>query len=179
MKMLIRHTLQFLGAAFLASCSSPKSLGLDAQAYPAGIISTARADWSLQEDRSLSIHAGYNVTERDDFGEHEDESGAGPGLGISARQYFGEQQSGWFAGGRLDLWWLDIDWEDQPPSSGQTDVVVLQPTAQGGYRWVPANSAWSVDLYAAGGLEINVSTSGEDVGEGAIGLIGLGVGYSF
>lgn len=175
-----------LGLAALAGCSSAskfQAAGLDTQVYPAGVNSTARADWSVSEQRTLSLHAGYNNTERQDFGEHDDESGGGPGFGISGRHYWGEDYSGWFAGGRLDLWLLDIDWQDRPGTpaarAGQTDIVVLQPTALGGYRWKLGNSPWRLDLYAAGGVEINVSTAGEDVGEGAIGLLGLALSYAF
>ena len=181
--MLRRSSLATLfGLAASTGCSSPSTLqgvGLDTQAYPAGVITTARVDWSQGDSRSISLHAGYNATKRDDFGEHDDESGGGPGLGVSLRKYWGENHAGWFAGGRVDLWFLEIDWEDGPASTGQTDAVVLQPTALGGYRWKLGNSPWHLDLYGAGGAEINVSTSGEDVGEGAIGLVGLALTYGF
>jgi len=71
----------------------------------------------------------------------------------------------------VDLWFLDIDWKDDPNLSGSTDVVVLQPTVEGGYAWWLGPGR--LELLAAVGAEINVDEDGEDVGDGAIGLIGF------
>lgn len=85
-------------------------------------------------------------------------------------------------GGRLDLWQLEIDWVQNPGSAaerrGETETLVLQPTIRGGYRWRLGDSGWNLELNAAVGAEINVSTAGEEVGEGAIGLVGIGLAYS-
>ena len=51
---------------------------------------------------------------------------------------------------------------------GETDIWVLQPTVRAGYRLMS-----TLDLSASLGAEINVSTDGEPVGEGAILLVGL------
>jgi hypothetical protein len=56
-------------------------------------------------------------------------------------------------------------------------VLVLQPTVVGGYRWRLGDSSWNIELSAALGAEINVVSAGEDVGEGAIGLLGIGLAY--
>ncbi|MFT7668097.1 MAG: hypothetical protein ACI8X5_000784 [Planctomycetota bacterium] len=89
---------------------------------------------------------------------------------------------GWFVGGRADLYSLEIDWVQNPGTGseqrGNTDILILQPTVLGGYRWKLGDSAWNFEISAAAGAEINVISSGEDVGQGAIGLIGVGLTYS-
>ena len=160
----------------------PLSLGVDFQAYPTGTITSLQFETTLEGSHStLSAHVGLNDTDRDDNGEHADESGDGPGFGFSGRHYWGTDYDGWFAGGRLDFWYLDIDWVDNPGAGnerrGLTEVVVMQPTALGGYRWLLGDSAWSLETYASLGAEINIDTCGEDVGEGFIGLIGFALSY--
>ena len=147
--------------------------GAEAQAYPAGVIVAGHVQYALADEQALTFRVGYNFTERGDFGEHDDEDGGGPGFGVGYRYDFAAPgENGWLLGGRLDLFFLEIDHEtDLPPASGTTDVVVLQPTIEGGYGWWLRNGRVEVTL--AGGAEINVDTDGEDVGEGAIGLLGV------
>ena len=77
------------------------------------------------------------------------------------------------------MWFLQIDWRDDVGNrSGTTDITVLQPTAQGGYRWLFGDNL-TFAATAALGAEINIRTDGEAVGEGAILLIGLELGYRF
>ena len=87
--------------------------------------------------------------------------------------------SGWFAGLRSDLWFNDIDWKDNIGGplelSGHTDIVVLQPTLEGGYRF-SLGEDWYVSPSLAFGFEINIVSKGADVGQGAIVLVGIGIG---
>jgi len=158
-------------------------VGPEIQAYPAGVQAAALAMWEISDTDVVTARVGWNETDREDFGEHDDETGGGPGFSGGWRRYLGENHSGWMFGGRADVWFLDIDWTDHPgtPSEagGNTDVVVLQPSVLGGYRWKLGASEWYLDLTAAVGVEINVSTSGEDVGEGAIGLLGFSLTHAF
>lgn len=150
--------------------------GGEVQVYPAGVIPAAHFQVPLSERDVLTLRAGYNFTERQDYGEHDDESGGGPGTGVGYRHYFGEETSGWLLGARVDLFSLEIDWKDdasatQPRRKGETDILVLQPTVEGGYRFA-LDDAISLDLTLGVGAEINVDTDGEDVGEGGIMLLG-------
>lgn len=146
-------------------------LGAEVRAYPAGVIPGLYAEKPLSAHGVLTFGLGANLTERDDFGEHDDEEGDGFGLGAGYRHYFGERLDRWFLGGRVDLWSLSIDWTD-PGASGTSDVLVLQPTVEGGYGFRIGERS-RLNLFAAGGAEINVDTDGEDVGEGAIGIVGM------
>jgi len=154
------------------------AIGVATQVYPAGVIAALEGRWRLADHHEGSAFAGVNLTDRQDFGEHDDESGEGSGPGLAWRYRFSPRGDTWDLGARVDLWWLEIDWEDDGGREGTTDVVVLQPTAVGGYRWLlDAEDRWSLDATAALGAEINVDTDGEDVGEGAILLLGVHLGY--
>jgi len=153
--------------------------GLEVQAYPAGVISAAHVRRALSEHDTATLRLGYNDTNRRDYGEHDDEEGGGPGGGIGWRHYRGPEYTGWLYGARIDLWDLEIDWEEDDGSRGTTDVLVLQPTVEGGYAFRLGDSPWRLELVAAFGAEVNVDTDGEDVGEGAIGLVGLTLTRAF
>ena len=168
-----------LGLAGCATAPGDRSFGEhfeggpSLQIYPAGIIAGVEVRTPVGDDDVVSLRAAYNATDRQDFGEHDDEEGGGPGLGVGVRRYFSAERTGWHVGGRLDLWFLEIDWEDDAPAAeGTTDVIVLQPTVEGGYGW-EIGSGWTLDLTASVGAEINLDEDGEDVGEGAIGLLGV------
>jgi len=152
-------------------------LGFEAQVYPSGGIFTARGALRLSDSDMLLGYVGYNLAERGSNGEHANEEGGGPGVGVAWRHYFGEFRSGWHLGIRTDLWFMDIDWTD-PNDSGRTGITVLQPTAQGGYTFL-LDDDWVIDVGVSVGAEINVSTDGAPVGEGAILLLGVGTEYRF
>lgn len=169
-----------LGVVLVVLCTGPAAAGsggVAVQAYPAGVIVEAEAVFPLQAHHSLFLRAGYNFTDRKDYGEHDNEEGGGPGATVGYRYTFRDSASGWFLGARTDLWFLDIDWKD-PGRSGSTEVVVLQPTFEAGYHAVRAGG-WSISPFLGLGYEINVDTTGEDVGEGAILLVGLSVTRAF
>lgn len=179
----MKRLLPLLALASCASLSEPPTgargssgglgYGGELQVYPAGVIATARLEQNLGPDEAVSYRVGWNETDREDDGEHDDEEGGGPGVGVGYTRWLEEDRRGWFWGADVDLWQLDIDWrDDSPPEEGSTDVLVLQPTARGGYS-MAAGAGWRVDWTVSLGAEINVDTDGEDVGEGAILLLGV------
>ena len=155
------------------------AVGIELQAYPAGLITGLHAEHALNERDVISARLAWNATDRGDFGKHDDECGGGPGGGLGWRRFLGVGRRGWLFGGRVDLWALEIDWKDGPPASteGTSDVLVLQPSLEAGYRWRLGDSRWRFDLTGSFGLEINIDTHGEDVGQGAIGLLGVTLVY--
>lgn len=172
---------------FILSSSVPKGyaqssphLGAEAQVYPAGIILGVRGGVDLGNQQELNVRLVYNITDRQDFGKHDNEEGEGPGFGVGYRYYLLNKLEGFFIGGRADLFFLEIDWrDDNPLREGRTDIIVLQPTAEVGYDLLKNNPAWSLFPTLSFGVEINVDTDGEPVGEGAILLGGLNVSYGF
>ncbi len=146
--------------------------GLELQAYPAGVVAAFHHQHTFGNHEVGTVRVGWNLTERGDFGEHDDEDGGGPGFGVGWRHYQELGGEGWYWGGRVDLWSMEINWRDKPNRRGESEILVLQPTVEGGYRFRLGASPWMLDLGLAVGAEINVDTDGEDVGEGAILLLG-------
>ena len=154
--------------------------GLAVQGYPAGVILNGRFSYFYKPNQSVGIYLGYNITNRRDWGEHDNEQGSGAGVGLAWRYYFKEKDvNGFHAGIRTDMWFLTIDWEQDTGQEGETEISVLQPTAQFGYSFFPADRRVAFELNASLGAEINILTRGEDVGEGAIFLVGFSFGYQF
>ena len=155
-----------------------RAQGIELQAYPAGLIGVGSWDVSLNYPVELRVHAGLNVTRRQDWGKHNDERGMGPGFGADATWMLNRLAPFWI-GVRADYWFLDIDWEDPDGANtdavrrGSTNVQVFQPTVRLGWR--KALSGLNIDVSTALGAEFNVQTDGEAVGQGAILLIGLRV----
>jgi hypothetical protein len=167
---------------FLAvPCSAQRTDGFEFQRYPAGFNATYRAEWIQGERTALQGLLGYNFTDRHDWGRHDDESGGGPGVGVAVQRWLEPSRSGWYYGARMDIWSLSIEWFDQASGdgtmdrSGDTGVIVFQPSARAGYSfgWL----GWRLDLGAAFGAEINVASDDEKVGQGAIALVGFGIRF--
>jgi hypothetical protein len=147
-------------------------LGVEFQAYPAGIIPGITGEYQWSETSSLVFRVGANLADRQDFsGLNDDETGWGPGGTVGYRYQF--KNTGWYLGARTDFWWMKIDWQDadEVPASGTTRIGVLQPTLEGGYCW--NRELWKFGVGTAQGFEINVISRGEDVGQGFISLIQL------
>ncbi len=164
-------------AALAGGCATGSpALGIETQVYPAGVIPGLHAQWELSPNEALTARLAHNFTDRRDFGEHDDEEGGGFGAGLGYRRYLGHSREGWLWGARIDVWDLEIDWEDgggtPAASSGSTDILVLQPSAELGYGLRLGDSKWRLEWTLGLGAEINIDSDGEDVGEGAILLLG-------
>lgn len=59
---------------------------------------------------------------------------------------------------------------------GTTDITVLQPTFEVGYRQRLARNVFA-SVYAGFGREINVVTQGDPVGQGGISFAGITLCY--
>lgn len=171
---LSRITLIFVSGLMLASSAGAQQVGPSLDLYPAGAIVTARYSLDTADSSRVHIHAGMNATDRRDWGKHAEERGAGFGFGMAGHRYFHDRRSGPWYGLRGDIWFMTIRWRE-PDRSGETDVVVVQPTARAG--WTLSFGRADVDLSLGLGAEVNVHTQGEAVGEGAILLVGIAVGY--
>jgi len=157
-------------------------MGLEIQQYPTGFLLGVRMELSLAAHHSMEMRLGYNTLDHKDFGVHESEIGGGLGGTLGYRYYFKEKKEGFFLGGRMDFWWNSVDWMDNIGSGNEvwenTKVGVFQPTAIGGYLFLLADQVVITPTLAAG-VEVNVITRGEPVGQGAILLWGLNLAYRF
>ncbi|MEL6820834.1 MAG: hypothetical protein AAFP70_03660 [Calditrichota bacterium] len=151
--------------------------GIEMRAYPAGVVPGAVLGYQVSSQAELTFTIGANFTNRRDWGEHENEEGSGFGGGLRYTHFFKAVSSGWFAGLVTDLWRLEIDWDDDNETrSGMSNITVLQPTGRGGYRF-NLNETLTLDTSVALGAEINIATDGEDVGQGAILLLGVQLSF--
>jgi hypothetical protein len=153
---------------------SPFTAGPEVQVHAEGVIPSVRAEMRLSPRETITGRVGYAFVDRGDRGRHDDEKGGGPGGGVGYRYYFGRDLDGWILGGRFDVWWMTIDWEEGSGvdrRKGDTDVVVLVPAIEGGYRFRLSDSI-ALDLTLSAGVEMNAKTWGEDVGDGGVVLFG-------
>jgi len=175
MRLLVLTILIFLSSCLFAQ----NEIGLKFQIYPAGYINTAQFILDSGETSAWTFEAGYNTTNRQDFGKHDNEKGGGFGLGAGYRQYFKESMKGFYAEANLETWFLDIDWRDVLPTDGvvfgETKITVLQPTLGLGYQFRSKSEKWTATIGATFGREWNVKTKGEELGQGGISLLSFSV----
>ncbi|MEM7367774.1 MAG: hypothetical protein AAF587_04170 [Bacteroidota bacterium] len=152
------------------------SVGIEVQIYPTGIMPGVRGEVMLSEQNELHLRAGANLFDHRDLGVQEEEIGGGGGFTLGYRRYFGENQKGFFLGVRNDFWFNANNWRNNigtiQETSGTTNIVVVQPTAEAGYRLPLGNSLWTLAPAIGFGYEVNVISNGADVGQGPILLIG-------
>ncbi len=163
--------------------SRPWAASIEFQAYPTGLIPGIRIQKAINDKGMLHIRSGYNLVDHRDLGEHEDETGGGLGGTIGYDHFINENYLGWFFGPRVDLWFNTIDWKDNigevTEVTGTSDVIVMQPTLEAGYRFQLGSGDTYLSPTVALGMEINVKTEGEEVGQGVILLLGILLSQQF
>ncbi len=149
--------------------------GIELQIYPTGIIPGIRLEKYLDSSSSLNFRLGYQLIDHRDLGVHDNEEGSGYGASIAYRRFFSPDHEGISLAFRTDLWFNEIDWQDEA-LEGTSKITVIQPTLMGEYTFRP-NANLSITPSLSFGWEWNVSTDGEPTGEGAILLIGCTFGF--
>lgn len=161
-------------AAEIDSGAHNYNIGLEYEYYPAGQIFGLVGEYFINNEHALHAKLGANVARRKDFsGLNDDERGWGPGFTLGYRYYFDGTMKNFYVGLRADMWSMDIDWKDSTnsPTSGTTEILVFQPTAEFGYSLnFGVNKMWNFKAAIVNGLEINVVSNGKDVGQGFITL---------
>lgn len=157
-------------------------LSFEFQAYPTGLIPGLRLEKNFGEKNAAHLRLGYQLIDHRSLGKHDDETGSGYGLTLGYKRYFKTGHEGFSLGLKTDLWFNSIDWttigENDANTSGNTDIIVLQPTIEGGYLFTFGPS-WVFTPSVAFGFEWNIKTEGEPTGEGAILLLGFSIGKRF
>lgn len=148
-----------------------QKLGLNIQAYPAGVISTITWETYHSEYSSFLFRVGINMADRKDFSPYNlNEKGNGFGGSFGYRRYRPLGVGNVFLGLNTDIWNMWIHWKDEDaadrPTSGITYTLVVQPWLEGGYQRAigPTRFGYSVSL--GFGREINAITKGDAVGQG-------------
>jgi hypothetical protein len=161
-----------------------KQTGVEVQWYPAGWIVGPVVNYYITPKHILNFRAAVNMANRHDWsGLNDDEQGTGFGGSIGYRYLFTPERNSFYIGARVDLWNMKIDWENDPgtaqETSGSTRVLVLQPSAELGYRINFKKSKWILLLSGGIGQEINIKTNGKEVGQGGMWLLGISTYYTF
>lgn len=152
------------------------AIGPELQVYPTGILPGLRIQKSINDKSLMSLRIGANIFDHRDLGVQDEETGNGFGLTLGYHRQLLKNNDRWMIGIRTDLWWNEVDWEttnENVTTTGVTDIVVLQPTAELVYLIPIGDHGWQINPSAAFGLEWNIKTDGAETGEGPILLGGI------
>jgi len=178
MTSLLAIIFSILFLSNLHSQNNPFDINFEFQAYPTGLIPGIRLEKGLNEKLAFHLRLGYNYVDHRDLGVQDDEKGVGYGFTLGWKRYLKDINGGFYLGARNDIWFNSIDWQSDDSGTleiGTTKIIVVQPTAEGGFLFTKNNFLFAPTV--SFGYEINVKTDGKDVGEGAILLIGINVGW--
>ena len=142
-----------------------------------GHTATLHLAYNFPVHHALLLRAGYNSSKWKATGKHDNEEGNGPGASLGYRYYFLVRPHGFFLGARADVWRLTIDWR-QGATTGKSKIWTLQPTAEIGYM-ILINDMFFISPTICGGVQTNIKTDGQEVGDGFIPQFGLSVGWKF
>jgi len=153
-------------------------LGLEFQAYPAGLMPGISYALGIGADHEFHLRAGMNFAKRNDWGVQLDERGSGYGVTMGYRYRFQLWNELFSIGPRCDIWDMDINFIDTRVMApwvvrSETEILVVQPTLELAWWKRFGDSPFEMGLSLSNGYEINVRTRGLPVGEGFITLVGL------
>ncbi len=152
-------------------------VGGEFQWYPKGYIGALHLAYNFPVHHSIQVRVGYNKSNWKAEGLHNNEEGGGPGFSLGYRYYVLVRPHGFFLGTRADLWRLSIDWK-QGLFTGTSKVWAIQPTAEMGYMILINDMLFITPSFAAG-VQSNIKTEGDPVGDGFIFLPGISIGWKF
>lgn len=152
-------------------------VGGEFQAYDKGYIAALHLAYNFPIHHSIQLRAGYNKSNWKSEGLHDNEEGGGPGFSLGYRYYFLVRPHGFFLGARTDVWHLSIDWK-KGIATGNSKTWALQPTVEMGYMFLINDMVFITPSIAAG-VQSNLQTQGQTVGDGSIFLAGISAGWKF
>jgi len=156
-------------------------IGTELQLYPVGYMTMITSNIFIKEDWALRFRIGGNFANREDFsGFNDDEVAKGFGGSFGLVKYVPYWKGNIVFGASLDTWNMWTKWKDGlntiNPTSGTTYNLVIQPWVNAGFLYDLSNQ-WNAGISLGFGREINVITSGEDVGEGWMGIATFSINY--
>lgn len=150
-------------------------IGGQFQWYPSGTISSLHLAFNARMHHSIVVQLGYNNVKANDNGEKAEEKGSGWGGALGYRYYFKPFPHKFFLGARADIYKMKIDWA-QGILTGQTKTWMLQPTVEIGYTFIINDQAF-ITPFVANGVQVNLKTDGDKVGDGFVTLVGISAGF--
>ena len=179
-KTYLLYSLFLLIPTFVIA--QPLDLSFEFQAYPTGLIPGIQIEKGFGAKDAVHLRLGYQHIRHGDWGVQEDERGNGYGFSLGYKHYLKEGFAGWFWGLRNDFWWNTLDWKNNIGElneiGGTSEIIVIQPTAMAGYLFELGKTGFFTPTIAFG-FEVNVETEGEEMGQGAILLLGFEIGKRF
>lgn len=173
-----KATVLFLLILFFHCAKSQEELyyntndiGGEYQWYPSGRLASLHVAFNAIWHHSVLVSLGYNKINS----EKDIEKGSAWGGAIGYRYYFRQLPHKFFVGARAGLWRKKIDWA-QDLEAGETTTWTFQPTFEIGYTFIVKDWAF-ITPSISNGVEINIQTEGEKVGQGFITLIGISAGF--
>lgn len=142
-----------------------------------GHIASLHLAYNFPVHHAFLLRAGYNSSKWKKTGKHDNEEGNGPGASLGYRYYFLVRPHGFFLGAGAEAWRLTIDWR-QGGVTGKSKIWALQPTAEMGYMFL-INDMFFISPSISAGVQNNIKTEGQEVGEGFIPQFGLSTGWKF
>jgi hypothetical protein len=142
-----------------------------------GHTATLHLAFNFPVHHAFLFRAGYNSSKWKATGKHDYEEGNGPGASLGYRYYFLVRPHGFFLGARADVWRLTINWQ-KPTVTGKSKIWALQPNAEMGYMFL-INDMFFISPTISAGVQTNIKTEGEEVGNGFIPQFGLSAGWKF
>ena len=152
--------------------------GAEVQWYPAGWLIGPVANYRITPKHILNTRIAINIANRHNWsGLNDDERGVGYGGSIGYRYLFHPSKNSFFIGTRGDLFRSVIKWKNKPgtpqETSGSTTIIVYQPSAELGYWLNTAHDKLHIVFAGGAGKEINVKTTGREVGQGGMWLLSI------
>jgi Protein of unknown function (DUF3575) len=142
-----------------------------------GYTAALHLAYNLAVHNSFQVRIGYNKSNWKSSGKHDKEEGSGPGISLGYRYYFLVRPHGFFLGIRADAWRMKVNWS-QGDATGISKLWAIQPAAEMGYMLL-INDIFFITPSISAGLQNNLKTEGQAVGDGFIPQFGLSAGWKF
>ena len=177
----------------LLQAQPAKTVGAEVQVHTNGLIYSLRGGIEVAPQQEVSVRVGYYTDIQDDTDNHLKEKTLGYGAGLGYRYYTDDKLGGFFAGVRTDVWFREVEWRGlericgtAPPCgdrkiTGDTDLIMLQPSLEVGYNLFGGRSSFMVAPVISAGWQFELEEKGVEVetGEGLLFTAGLNLVYLF
>ena len=152
-------------------------VGGEFQSYFRGYTAVLHLAYNFPIHHGIQFKVGYNKSNWKDAGTHDDENGGGPMFSLGYRYYFLVRPHGFFLGAHADLSRLSIDWK-KGITTGTSKIWALQPTFELGYM-ILINDMFFITPSVGTGVQTNIKTEGDKVGDGSVFTTGISMGWKF
>jgi hypothetical protein len=152
-------------------------VGAEFQDYYRGNMTCLHLAYNFPIHSGIQFRVGYNKSNWKGAGLHDNEEGQGPVFSLGYRYYTLVRPHGFFFGAHLDFSRLTIDWREGA-ITGTSKISALQPTIELGYMFL-INDMVFITPSVGTGIQTNLKTEGQKVGDGSVFTTGISAGWKF